>query len=61
MVQDLSRYATKPIELGDESLAGLRYSGVVYTNALEEWTSALAESFPVRVVNENDRQVIVAR
>jgi transmembrane sensor len=61
VVMDVARYTTRQLEISGDAIGELRYSGVVYKNAVDEWTAALPESFPVKVVSEGNREVIVAR
>ena len=61
VVMDVARYADKELELSGEAIGDLRYSGVVYEDAVDEWVSALPESFPVKVISEANREIIVAR
>jgi transmembrane sensor len=61
VISDVARYRTKPLEIRDPRVGDLRYSGVVYTKALDEWLAALPESFPVRVVSGEERQEILSR
>ncbi len=61
VVMDVARYADKELELSGAAIGDLRYSGVVYEDAVDEWVSALPESFPVKVISEANREIIVAR
>ena len=61
VVMDVVRYSAKQIEILDPAIGDLRYSGVVYKSAVDEWTDALPESFPVRIVSEDNRIIIRAR
>jgi len=61
VVNDMVRYSDMQIEIADASVGELRYSGVVYHNAVHEWVSALPESFPVTVVSDGTREIIKAR
>jgi ferric-dicitrate binding protein FerR (iron transport regulator) len=49
------------LDIPEASVGELRYSGVVYTDALDEWLAALPESFPVRVISHDDREEIRSR
>jgi transmembrane sensor len=61
VVMDIVRYSERPIEISDNAIGDLRYSGVVYKSAVEEWAQALPESFPVKIVSEGNRKIIRAR
>jgi transmembrane sensor len=61
VVRDVARYTDRPIEIADSSVGDLHYSGIVYKGAVDEWTAALPESFPVTVIRDDQRQIIKAR
>lgn len=61
VVMDVARYTSRQLELDGDTIGSLRYSGVVYKGAVDEWTAALPESFPVRIIHEGNREIIVAR
>ena len=61
VVMDVARYTDKSIEIADNAVGDLHYSGLVYKSAVDEWTSALPESFPVTVIRDGQRQIIKAR
>jgi transmembrane sensor len=61
VVADVARYSSKPLEITDAAIGDLHYTGVVYKSAIDEWASALPESFPVNVVVESDREIISPR
>jgi transmembrane sensor len=61
VVMDVARYSDKQLEIAEGPVGDLRYSGVVYQDAVDEWSSALPESFPVKVVKEGTREIIEAR
>jgi transmembrane sensor len=58
VVADVARYSDKPLEIADESVGDLHYSGVVNKSAIEEWAVALHESFPVKI-EVNDGRLII--
>ena len=61
VVMDVARYSDKQLEFSGAAIGDLRFSGVVYEGAIDEWVSALPESFPVRVENLGNREIISAR
>jgi transmembrane sensor len=61
VVSDVVRYSDIQIEIADAAVGDLRYSGVVYQDAVQEWVSALPESFPVTIVSDGTREIIKAR
>jgi ferric-dicitrate binding protein FerR (iron transport regulator) len=58
---DVARYTDGSIEIADASIGDLHYSGIVYNGAVDEWITALPESFPVTVIRDGQRQIIKAR
>lgn len=61
VVADVARYAPRPIEITDAVAGEMHFSGVVYRDAIEEWASALPESFPVTLEADGERLVLRAR
>ena len=61
VVSDVVRYSDIQIEIADAAVGDLHYSGVIYQDAVREWISALPESFPVTIVSDGDREIIMAR
>jgi transmembrane sensor len=61
VVMDVARYSDKQLEISGDAIGNMRYSGVVYKGAVDEWAYALPESFPVKVVSEGNREIILAR
>lgn len=58
---DVARYSDRQIEIVGDSVADLRFSGVVYKSAIDEWAAALPESFPVKLVVDGRHLTIQAR
>lgn len=61
VVNDIVRYSDIQIEIADPVVGDMRFSGVVYHDAVHEWIAALPESFPVTVVSDGAREIIKAR
>jgi transmembrane sensor len=61
VVMDVARYSQKRFEITGDATGELRYTGVVYQKAVDEWASALPESFPVNVVIQGDKTIISLR
>ncbi len=60
VVADVARYSSRPIDIVDAA-GTLRFSGVVYRDAIEEWAAALPESFPVALESNGERLTIRVR
>ncbi|HEX4378054.1 MAG TPA: FecR domain-containing protein [Steroidobacteraceae bacterium] len=61
VIDDVLRYSDVPIEIADPAIGNLHYSGVIYRDALQEWLTALPESFPVTIKKDGSREIIAAR
>jgi transmembrane sensor len=61
VVSDVARYSEKQLEIAEGEVGDLRFSGIVYQGAIDEWASALPESFPVKIVSQGNREIIEAR
>jgi transmembrane sensor len=61
VIMDVARYSEKPVVLSGDSIGDMRYTGVVNEGAIQEWLTALPESFPVKIVDEKNRTVIAPR
>lgn len=59
VVNDISRYSSTVIEIGDPQLENLSYTGSVFTHAIDDWLAAVEASFPVRVLTTRDEQVVL--
>ncbi|HKP80340.1 MAG TPA: FecR domain-containing protein, partial [Phenylobacterium sp.] len=49
VLEDVNRYAPKPIALADEQLGKLSYTGTVRLDQIDAWTRGLSAVFPVAV------------
>ena len=49
VITDLNRYAVDPIELADQTLGDLQYTGTVFPESVNDWLAALPSIFPIRV------------
>ncbi len=61
MLEDVNRYAPKPIVLEGEELGGLLITGTVERNNIGGRVSSLERAFDVQAVEEPDRIVIRPR
>lgn len=51
VLQDVNRYAARPIEVRDARVAEIPYTGTVFVRAMDDWLRALESLYPVRVVD----------
>jgi transmembrane sensor len=58
VLEDVNRYATKPIVAGDEEVASLRITGTVAGDNVEGWIASLQSVFGIQAVEERDRVVL---
>jgi transmembrane sensor len=61
VIDDVLRYSDLQIQIADPAIGSLHYSGVIYRDALQEWLTALPESFPVTIEKDGSREIITAR
>ena len=48
VIEDLNRYSEHKIIIKDPSIAGLHYTGTVFTAAAADWLQAIQQAYPVR-------------
>ncbi len=61
VVADISRYSARRIEIDDPHLARLEFTGTVNISSIDDWLAALASAFPVRVMTQGERTVLLSR
>jgi transmembrane sensor len=59
VVADVSRYTSQPVLVNDPRLAARRFTGTVFTDAIEDWLAALASTFPARAITRSDGSVLL--
>ena len=52
VVADINRYSNRPVVLRDSSVAGLTFTGTVFTDSIDGWLESLPAALPVRVIRE---------
>jgi transmembrane sensor len=60
VVEDVNRYAAKPIFIEDPRIAELRITGTVVNDNLSEWIGSLEKAFMLHAVEERDRIVLTS-
>lgn len=60
VVEDLNRYSSRKIEIGDPRVAQLRFSGTAFASSLDDWLAAVEQAYPIEV-QENSADRIVLR
>lgn len=58
VLEDVNRYAPKPIELGDESLGDIRVTGTLIGGSITGWVQGLESAFDLTAREENGRIVL---
>jgi len=58
VLEDVNRYATKPIVLADESVGALKFTGTVASGNLAGWVASLDPAFGIEATQENDRIIL---
>ncbi len=61
VLEDVNRYAPKPLVVEDERVAGLLFSGTVMGNNVMGWVASIESAFDLRAVEEAGRIVLVPR
>jgi transmembrane sensor len=61
ILEDVNRYASKPILLDDPSIGDLMITGTVVQSEMKGWLASLEKSLPVRVVEDSQRITIRSR
>ena len=61
VLEDVNRYATKPIVLENDSLGALQITGTVERDNIAGWIGSLERAFDLRATEEADRIVIRSR
>jgi len=59
VVADISRYSSRRIVIGDERLAGLRFTGTVFTSSADDWLRAIQEAYPIRVRQDPNGDIVL--
>lgn len=59
VLQDINRYSKRRLVLGDNSLAGLRFTGTVFSADIQGWLEGLEQAFNVRSLNVDDSIVLL--
>lgn len=61
VIADINRYVARPIVINDDKLKTLSYTGTVFTQSIDEWLGAIPKEFPLVVVTESDRTLLMAQ
>jgi transmembrane sensor len=59
VVADVSRYSSRPIEIGDPRLSQLTFTGTVLTGAINDWLEGVQTTFPIRVIVAQDGHYVL--
>ncbi len=60
VIATVNRYSSREIVITDQSLAGLRITGTVAEDRIDEWMRALPAIFPIRVVEVSRQTVLLS-
>ena len=61
VIDDVNRYATRPIIIADADLANLPYTGTVQLQSADTWVLGLPLAFPLTVELDNQGQFVLRR
>ncbi len=59
VLQDVNRYSARKLFIGDAALAELRYTGTFFQAGVEEWLQALQDTFQIKVLELDDRIILL--
>lgn len=60
VLQDINRYSSRKLVLGDSVLSELSYTGTVFSGSIDDWVRGLQQVFPIRVI-ETDGQILLLK
>ncbi len=60
VLADVARYSKWRIDISEQAVAELRFSGAVHRGDIDEWLFALPESFPIALQADSARLLITA-
>lgn len=60
VIEDVNRYAARPIVAEESALRGMIYSGTVFSERASEWALALRSVFPIRTAVREDGAVVIS-
>jgi transmembrane sensor len=61
VVADIGRYSPRPIRLADDQLGELVCTGTLRSDAIGDLLAGLEQVFPVRVLDQGERGILIAR
>jgi transmembrane sensor len=61
VVAEVNRLSPRQITLADQQLKTLVFTGTLRSDAIEDWLKGLGEVFPVEVVDQGDRGILVIK
>ena len=61
VIETINRYSHREIVITDKAISGLRFSGTVSREHIDEWVFALAEIFPVDVRRVGNETVLISQ
>jgi transmembrane sensor len=61
VLEDVNRYAAKPVVIGDDTVGELKITGTVLNDNIEGWVSSLESAFGLNAVEEPTRILLTRR
>lgn len=61
VIEDVNRYASRPVEIRDPGVGEILFSGTVFTEATDVWLDALPAVFPIEVERSGEGRALRAR
>jgi transmembrane sensor len=59
VIADVNRYSNRRLLIRGADLGGMRYTGTVFLNAVDEWLRAMPSEFPIQVVQDSNQAFII--
>jgi transmembrane sensor len=59
VIDDINRYSSRKILIQGESIAGLQFTGTVFTADVDDWLKAIQQAYPVEAKNALNGDVLL--
>jgi len=59
VIQELNRYLTDEITIGDEAVGTMRFTGTVYPDQVDAWLEGLQQGYPIEVVRLSGSTILM--
>lgn len=59
VVEDLNRYSSQKLVLGDAKVSELRFTGTAFASAVQDWATGIAQIYPVEVRKTESGEIVL--